>query len=320
MSRTPDFFIVGAPKCGTTALNDYLARHPDVFVPGRKEIHFFGSDLVFTRPRMNRDAYLRLFDDGNGRKRAGEASVWYLYSQRAAREIRDFSPQARILIMLRHPVDMMYSLHSQRLYDGNEDLRDFADALAAEPERQRGARLPRHFANPMDFFYRDAARFAQQVRRYFETFGRERCHVILFDDLQRDVARVYRNACAFLDVDSDFRPGFPVVNANKNVWSRRLRDLLRFPSPAARSRIRAILPSAAVRKTLKRRLLSLNGRHAERPPIDPELRRTLDEEFLPEIRELGRLLDVDLVARWCRRPAETDAPLRQASVPDARAS
>ncbi|MGH7858384.1 MAG: sulfotransferase, partial [Candidatus Binatia bacterium] len=122
MNRIPDFFIVGAPKCGTTAMNDYLAQHPDVFVPARKEMHFFGCDLVFTIPRITRDEYLQAFANWRGQKRIAEASVWYLYSRTAVREIREFSPAARILVMLRQPVDMMYSLHSQRIYNGTEDL------------------------------------------------------------------------------------------------------------------------------------------------------------------------------------------------------
>ena len=305
----PDFFIVGAPKSGTTALDSYLARHPDVFT-ARKEMHFFGSDLVFTRPRIDRSAYLRSFDRHSGEKRAGEASVWYLVSHRAAREIREFNPGARILIMLRHPVDVMYSLHSQRLYNGNEDLEDFAEALAAEPERRRGVRLPRHFTNTMGFFYRETVRFSGQVRRYFEVFGRERCHVILFDDFQRDPAAAYRDTCAFLGVDPDSPARFPVVNGNKDVWSRRLQDFLSFASPVTRSRIRAILPSPLVRQTLKRHLRSLNRRFVRRPPMDPELRSLLEEEFLPEIQELGRLLERDLVGRWCgsRAQAEPASP------------
>lgn len=306
MNRFPDFFIVGAPKCGTTALNDYLARHPDVFVPERKEIHFFGSDLTFTDPRPGRDAYLRLFEGRAGQKRAGEGSVWYLYSRNAAREIRELIPDARILILLRHPVDVMYSLHSQALYNGTEDLEDFAEALAAEPERRRGRRLPARFRNTMGFLYRDVVRFRDQVERYFDVFGRERTHVILFDDLKRNVAGVYREACAFLDVDPDVRLRFDVINGNKRVRSERLRDLLRFASPETRTRVQAMLPSPRLREAMKHRLRSLNTRYVPRAPMDPELRNRLEGEIRPEIEALGRLLDRDLAHRWCG--AGTGAP------------
>ena len=139
--RRPDFFIVGAPKCGTTAMNDYLKDHPELFIPARKKLHFFGSDLELRRSRrITTQEYLSYFALARAEKRLGEASVWYLYSQRAAAEIKAFSPAARIIIMLRNPVDMMYSMHSQRLYSGKQDIRDFAEALEVEEERRQGLR------------------------------------------------------------------------------------------------------------------------------------------------------------------------------------
>src|SRR3954468_1950993 len=115
---SPSFFIVGAPKCGTTSLNDYLRQHPRIFIPERKELHYFGSDLTFLKTqRPTREEYLAHFAAAQPQQIAGEASVWYLYSQLAAREIHDFCREAKFIIMLRNPVDMMHSLHSQYLYE-----------------------------------------------------------------------------------------------------------------------------------------------------------------------------------------------------------
>ncbi len=189
--RKPDFFIVGAPKCGTTAMNDYLQAHPEIFIPAKKEIHFFGADLQFQRPRVTLPEYLSYFAPVQREKRVGEASVWYLYSQQAAAEIKSFSPAARILIMLRNPVDMMYSLHSQRLYNDNENLVNFEEALAAEADRRQGKRLYQNALNTMGFFYRAAATYTPQVQRYFEVFGREQVHVIIFDDFTEATDEVY---------------------------------------------------------------------------------------------------------------------------------
>ena len=102
IKKLPDFFIVGAPKCGTSALGEYLRKHPDVFM-ARKEMHHFGADLHFGSQifRRKEGAYLAEFDAWNGQLLAGEASVWYLYSTQAAAEIKAFNPKARIIIMLR---------------------------------------------------------------------------------------------------------------------------------------------------------------------------------------------------------------------------
>src|SRR5437016_1845324 len=110
--RKPDFFLVGAPKCGTTAMAQYLAARPDIFM-ARKEMHVFGSDLRFGPQfyRRNLDAYLAEFEGWKDQPRGGEASVWYLLSKRAAAEIKAFNADARIIIMLRDPVEMLHSMY-----------------------------------------------------------------------------------------------------------------------------------------------------------------------------------------------------------------
>src|SRR5262245_31385392 len=139
-SGKPDFFIVGAPRCGTTAMFRYLSRHPEIYLPDRKEMHFFGSDLRFGPQfyRRNMENYLAEFASRNGELRAGEASVWYLFSKTAADEIRDFNPAASILIMLRQPAEMLHSLYYMFRYDRNEHLSTFEEALDAEPARKAG--------------------------------------------------------------------------------------------------------------------------------------------------------------------------------------
>jgi hypothetical protein len=296
--RKPDFFIVGAPKCGTTAMNEYLQEHPEIFIPAKKEIHFFGSDLVFRKPRLAFPEYLSYFSAARDEKRIGESSVWYLYSQLAAAEIKEFCPSARIIIMLRNPVDMMYSLHSQRVFNDNENITDFAEALAAEEDRQRGLRLYQNALNTMGFFYRAAARYTQQVRRYFDAFTRERVHVIVFDDFTKSLAQVYREACAFLEVDANFEPRFLVINANKRVRSVMLRSLLRYPPPAALRLLRLLVPQPG-RAGLKEQLRHFNTKYEPRSPIDSGLKQRLQAEFLPEVESLSQLLDRDLT-HWCR--------------------
>ena len=134
----PDFFVVGAFKSGSTALYEQLRRHPQIFMPFHKEPLYFGDDLTRRYGRMTEADYLRLFKDAKPRQRVGEASTWYLYSTSAAREIKDFSPDAQILVVLRNPVDVMYAQHNQLIFNVIEDIPDFAEALAAEPDRRAG--------------------------------------------------------------------------------------------------------------------------------------------------------------------------------------
>lgn len=136
--KKPDFFIVGAAKCGTTAMYEYLKEHPEIFMPeDAKEPNYFGSDMNYKSSRLTEEQYLSLFSDAKNEKRIGEASVWYLYSKLAASEIKEFCPSARIIIMLRNPVDMLYSLHSELFYGADEDIEDFKTALNAEEVRKK---------------------------------------------------------------------------------------------------------------------------------------------------------------------------------------
>jgi hypothetical protein len=298
--RTPDFFLVGAPKCGTTALNDYLAAHPEIFMCPRKESHHFCADWSPSYLAA-RDEYLSLFADAKRERRLGEASVWYLYAPDAPPAIRDFCPAAQIIIMLRNPVDMIHALHGHRLFIGSEDIEDFADALAAEPARRQNCLLPQ-WPHPIPgLFYRDVARYTERVQRYFNTFGRENARVIIYDDFRDHTARVYQETCAWLGVDNAFRPAFRVVNPAKRIRSYQLRGLLDNP-PAVLRRFGGPLLPRSLRHNLLRRLRRLNTKHTPRAPLDANLRRQLQNEFLPDIERLSELLGRDLT-HWCRADA-----------------
>jgi hypothetical protein len=295
----PNFFIVGAPKCGTTALYAYLRQHPDVFMPDTKEPNFFGTDLERRRSqRLTEDQYLSLFEPAGDAKRIGEASVRYLYSRTAAREIAEFAPGALAIIMLRDPVEVMYSMHAELVFSGAEDLEDFAEALAAEDDRRAGLRIPPGANKPSALFYRDTARFAQQVERYFDVFGRERVHAIVYDDFHADPLDAYRGTLRFLTLDDSFAPRMDVVNPSKRPRSRLVQRLIQRPPGLVRGLVRAALP-AQRRKRMYRAAKTLNARAQPRQPMDPELRRRLREEFAPEVDHLGTLLGRDLSA-WSR--------------------
>jgi hypothetical protein len=297
--RKPDFFIVGAPKCGTTALYEWLREHPEIFVPERKEIHYFGTDLYSPSYLRDTDKYLDLFAEAHREQRIGEASVWYLFSQVASREIKSFSPDAQIIIMLRNPVDMIYSLHSQRLYLGSENVDDFEVALNLENERKNGSHLP---ANPYPVAglqYREVGRYADQVKRYLDTFSGARVKVIIYDDFKTDPARVCAETFDFLGVSPIFEPKIRVINPNKRVRSKAIRAVLDAPPPPLIRKLVRPLTSPAMRHRLFATLRSLNTEYLPRPPLRAELRQQLQADFAPDVERLSQLLDRDLTG-WCR--------------------
>jgi len=288
----PDFFIVGAFKSGSTALYDGLRRHPQIFMPFHKEPLYFGDDLTRRYGRINEADYLRLFKGAKPGQRIGEASTWYLYSTSAAREIKEFSPDAQIMVVLRNPVDVMYAQHNQLIFNVIEDIPDFAEALRAEADRRAGRRLPPGPINIENLFYRDSVHFAEQLERYFDIFGRDKVHVMLTDDMRRDGAGVIRGALEFLDVDPALAAAPPNSNENRRVRSPVLQRLIFAP--------KLLLPLAPylrrfpLVRSVRTKMLEMNSEARPRPPMDPALRRELIAEFTPEIERLGQLIGRDL--------------------------
>ncbi len=300
VSRRPDFFILGAPKCGTTALSEYLRQHERVFVSTPKEPHYFCEDFDYYYAPGHRslDHYLRLYDAaGDDHLAVGEASVWYLYSQTAAREIMRFDPRARVIVMVRNPVDLVPSLHSQMSYMLDEREPDVEAAWRLQAARARGASLPSTVRVPEFLQYGEAAKLGAQLRRVYAHVPCEQVKVLVFDDLRADTGAVYREALEFLGVPDDGRTEFPRVNENK-VHQR-----------AAVARFTQRPPSAlvAVAKGVKRvarverlgvldRVRRSNRQVARRAEISPAFAEELKDHFRDDVRDLGELIGRDLSA------------------------
>jgi hypothetical protein len=290
----PNFFIVGAPRCGTTAMSDYLSRHPEIFVAPVKEMHHFGADIINEARYKDRATYLAEFAGAAakpGVKRIGEASVWYLYSELAAAEIKAFDPEARAIIMLRNPVEMVRSLHAKLLLIGPETEPDFGRALGLEASRRAEVRRADGSAPLRPWFYREVGKYARHVERYRSVLGRDRVLIILHEDLRRDPAEVYRRTLAFLEVDPEFKPELAPVNQARRARSLALHRFLRQP-PAWMLRLRRALLPASVHPG--RFLMEANLPPAPPPELETELRLTLAREFAPDVERLGRVLGRDL--------------------------
>jgi len=284
----------------------YLSTHPEIWMSNRKEMHYFGSDLNFGPQLYRRDlkAYLAEYEGRNGARRAGDASVWYLMSKMAATEIKAFNRDASIIIMLRDPTELLQSMYFMFRYDGNEHLPSFEEAMAAEEQRRAGKLLTRQTYFAQGLVYRDIVRFAEQVKRYFDTFGRENVHVIIYDDFAADTAAAYCEALEFLGVDSSHRaPEFKVINGNRYVKSSALQTLLN--DGLVRRAALALRPMVPKRlfvalRTMRENWMHSNLQFEKRPPLSTELRVRLKSEFAPEVERLSELLGRDLThwSKW----------------------
>lgn len=291
----PAFLIVGAPRCGTTALSQFLSQHPALCHSYVKEPHYFGSDLDTRRGFHTDEEYLTLFQDADPDQICGEASTWYLYSQCAAEEIHAFNPAAKIIIMLRNPADMLYSWHGHMVLRGQEPFEDFAQALDAEAERRQGRGVPKHV--PLHkLIYTDIPRFTAQIERYRAVFDPSQIHIILYDDFKADQQRAVQDTFAFLGVDTNFTPDITVVNAHGIVKNKVLRDLTENAPAGFRQIVKTLLPRK-LRSRLRTAIRRRNVQPTKRAPLAPELRQRLNREFAEEIAQLSRLLNTDL-SHW----------------------
>lgn len=276
----------------------YLQTHPDIFMPEKKEPHFFGRDLDHLPVDVTKEsAYLALFSEVKNEHRVGEASVWYLFSKTAAEEIKAFAPDGRIIIMLRNPVEMVYSLYQQLVIAGSETLPSLEEALAAEPDRRAGHRVPLSVRRRHALYYSEIVRFAEQTQRYLRVFGREAVHVIIFDDFRADTAAVYRATLGFLGVDPEVSADFATINESKRIRSRPLHFGYSILGTVA---MRRLPPTAwnLFERYVMGVFWGLNTYRAPRPPLDRKLRAQLQKQFQPEVEQLSVLLDRDLT-HWC---------------------
>ncbi|NOY25816.1 MAG: sulfotransferase [Oligoflexia bacterium] len=294
----PDFFILGAPKCGTTAMYQWLSAHPDLYLPA-KELHYWGADLHHRRPKLSRDQYLALFADARPDQLVGEVAVWYLMSTQAPVELKAFAPDARVIAMLRHPAELIHSLHSQLLYSGEEDLTDLKAALAAEPDRRAGRRIPKSthvgLEAPPDecLHYHQVVNFAPQIARWQACFGKQLL-VVLHDELRADPQATYRHVLDFIGADTSFSPDFSVVNPNKRVRSQASQRLIQGLRWGPWNRL---VPPGHLRNAARRgfqRLQHLNTSFEQRAPLDGELRSQLLAELAPGVDALEHSIKRDL--------------------------
>lgn len=303
----PDFFIVGAPKCGTTALYSYLAAHPDIGMSKPKEPHFFASDIVgHQRASQTLAQYLSNFDHAAGKRRIGEASTLYLSSPGAPQEILAFNRSAQIIVMLRNPIDVIHSLHSQRVFSGMEHIARFEKAIDSQ-ETRFWACGPFQGEAVLRPGYREITRFSEQIQRFFDAFGRKQVHVIVFDDFVSGPGIVYDKVLSLLGLTADGRRSFEIVNPNKHTRSQTGQRWLRNLA-AKYSWFEPSLPilSRSVRAITER----LNFIYAPRPAIEASFQQRLQAEYAPEVRNLGRLLGRNL-DHWLALPGHSRLEGRQ---------
>ena len=292
----PDFFIVGAPKSGTTALSEYLRSHSDIFISIPKEPHFFSEDFPSIRyADGNLDAYMSLFDEPHDYSAYGEASVYYLYSSVALKKIIKFNPEAKIIAMLRNPVDLVCSLHSQFLHSRSERIKDFEKAWRSQKARREGKNIARLCFEPKLLQYTQIGKLGEQVDRLLSIFPTEQVKIIYFEDFCKSTKDVYESVLAFLGIKSDGKFEFPKINVNR-AHRIGIVGTLTARTPNSVLKITSIIKKIAgiERFGILDRIRIVNTVTKPRVPLSHKLRREMVKEFKEDLLLLSHLTNRDL--------------------------
>jgi len=291
------FYIIGAPRCGSTAVSDTLRRNPHISFSVPKETHFLLRDLGEQSAEKWRRTYVSRYHPklGPAHQAMGDGSVSYIVSPEAIRRALEFDPRARFIAVLRNPVEMLQSFHLRLLYLLDEDVEDFATAWSLQDSRAQGENIPRRCRDPRLLQYAQIGRFSEHLQQIFEAAGRERCLVLLFEDLLQQPRATYLRILEFIGVDDDGQTGFRRKRQSLTFRSRWLQRLLMNPPGWILRRVQVMNIRQIPRlKRWRKKLKRINNRSAEHPPLSAETQAMLRRYFAPDIERLAALLNRDL--------------------------
>ena len=289
----PHFLIVGAPKCGTTALHYYLSQHPAVNM-SPKEIHYFGNDLGYKVKRPSLDYYQSFFKEQGIN---GDGSVWYLYSDTIFEELKALNITPKIIVMLRNPTEVCYAMHSQNIIDANEDIYEFESALGLEESRKKGNNIPINTDPERALFYKEMGRFLPRIRFFQENIKTSDLFIGLQEDLKSNTAQFLMEIEKFLQITPFENYDLSRVNSNKVVANNSLHNTIKHPGSLKIRIFRTVIPYKPLRKWLVEKVYNQNIKEEKRIPINSNTKKILDQYFKNENIELNKIIKSD-ISSW----------------------
>ncbi|XSG86306.1 MAG: sulfotransferase domain-containing protein [Methylohalobius sp. ZOD2] len=307
--KKPNFFIIGAPKCGTTSLASWLSTHPQVFMCSIKEPHFFNWDYAVRRTKTLA-SYENLFS-GAAREHVaiGEASVRYLYSRVAVPAICCYVERPRFIVMIRDPVEMAYSLHDQTVFNGFETENDFERAWRLQHRRMYGDSVPYRCPDMQLLQYGTLCRIGEQLQRLYKYVAFDQVIVLRMENLKSSPRSTYLKVLEFLGLEDDGRVEFPVLNVAKEARFRVIRR-----SVSSINQALARIGVHDIRLGISK-WLDENGRRSRpRPPLANDLENELRAYFLKDTCLLENLTGLDLFA-WKGKSCSSDSSESRYAAP-----
>ncbi|MEM9052937.1 MAG: sulfotransferase [Bacteroidota bacterium] len=312
--QSPNFFVIGVVKGGTTSLYHYLNQHPEVYLPPIKETNHFAAKDISEKDflpgyaqdvSINLDRYIKsgmketihiahvnedrhyegIFSKVNGEEAIGEISNSYMICPSAAKAIHDFNPEAKIIVVLRNPIRRAWSQFLMNLREAKSEAEDFIKEVQED-----------HALNPkgwgVNHQYLELGKYAGQLKRYFELFGRDKVLALFFEDYKNDANSVLMEICQFLDIDSSFEFDF---SENSNAAA--------LPRSAGLNKflVKSGIMTAAKKltpKPLRQKLAVALYSDKNIPTLSEEDSAWLKDYYADEVKSLSKLLNVDATKKW----------------------
>lgn len=288
--NAPDFFIVGAPKAGTTTLYSALEGIESIYMPTIKEPNFFSSNEIFENQLYysgshlirSKSEYIRLFSPAGEQQLVGEASVSYLFYPEVARRIKNWNENAKIIISLRNPIDRAYSHYlmdstSGYITNSFEHLFDeFSESVFSVATQQ---------VFELSLYY-------SQVRKYQSIFSKNNVLIIFQEDLKNGYNKTISKVLAFLDVKNSDN-SLNELMMHRYVAPRNKLSAIAFKNQPIKNLARKILPQG-VNRRLKRVLV----KESKAPLLDQSMRQELVSFYREDVRKLAGIVESDFPESW----------------------
>lgn len=292
MDRKIDFLIIGAQKSGTTTLYNWLMQHPDIYLPREKENPFFAKNDLFRQGIK----YLRPFyRDCRNEKFVGMAFVHLMYFRWCTDRIYNYNPEAKIIAVLRNPVDRAYSAYWYARRNLWEDCESFEQAIKREKFRKKGS-----YHEQTDFTYLLHGHYSEQLQRYFDFFGKDKVMILLLDDLKTARKCALASVLDFLGLPSPDVRKIDFCQDSNRAAMPRIRWLQKFllSREAWYKRLGRKCASNTVREWIRsqvtNKIIKMNAIKFQYPPMNPDTRKRLVEYFRPHNAHLEQMIDRDL--------------------------